>query len=108
MENTRTSISKQFLGSLYNIFIGADDNSNGKIGMSDLKSEDWKDVSDADKMELLKKSPERMKTIVNQFLDKVLPKRRRTSFASGTALSKNIQGKEIPTTEIADDGERDK
>ena len=106
MENARTrdSILKQVFSSFRDIFIGSEDYSSGIPTMTDLKSSDWENISDDVKKELLIKSPERMKAIVSDFFTKVLPKRKRTAFASGTSVSKEQSGqKNNENKEISDD-----
>ena len=109
MENTRTrdSILKQFFSSLKEIFTDLEDSSNSIPTMTDLKTNDWENISDDVKKELLIKSPERMKIIVSGFFDKVLPTRKRTAFASGTSVSKepNARNEKIQNKikEIPDD-----
>lgn len=87
MENakSRDSILKQVFSSLKDIFLGAEENNNGLLTMSDLKSEDWKSVSDADKKEILMKSPERIKEIFT----KVLSKKGKTENSKDEVVNEN-------------------
>ena len=110
MENIRTrdSITKQFFSSWKEIFIDSEENNNALPTMSDLKAKDWELVSDADKKEILMNSPERIKAIVKVLLEKALPRRKRTAFASGTSVSKEQNVKKSEriqniSEEISDD-----
>ncbi len=92
MENTRTSIVKLFFSPFKTMFIDSDDDYNSIPTMSDLKDEDWKLITYSVKKELLINSPNRIKEVVAGLITKALSRRRNSSFASGTSLSKNIQG----------------
>jgi len=91
MENTksRDSILKQVFSSLKDIFLGAEENNNGLLTMSDLKSEDWKLVSDADKKEILMKSPERIKEIFSKIFTKVLSKKEKKENSKDEVVNEN-------------------
>ncbi len=106
MENTKTrdSILKMMLNSFKDMFIESKDNTNSLPKMMDLKSDDWKFVSDAEKKELLMNSPKRLKDIVNKFFDKSLSKKKRTAFASGTSLSNDNPKIELRENEKENEG----
>ena len=80
MENikTRNSILKQFFSLWKEMFIDVGDSSNNIPTMTDLKAEDWELVSDADRKEILIKSPDRIREIFSKLWTKALPKKRKT------------------------------